>query len=366
MSMRPDPAVFSRRRLLQIMGAAPAAAALAGLPSAAGARAAGVVNIYSWPDYFSQDDLDAYTKRSGVTPNISTYNANELMFAKLNSPAGAGFDIVIPSSGWIRQLADKGLLLELDHSRIDLGALDPSLLNRDFDPGNKYSIPKDWGLLGVVYDPEAVGGEIRTWQDFFDAGARPGVSGRVRLTKDSGETLGPALWLAGKDWNTATEADIRAAGEQLKAFARHVKTFASFDPAALASGAIVLAQANQAAARGAIQQNPKLKWVVPGPTSEIWIDNYAIAAKAGNIDQAYDFLNFFLSPDIQVKETEYLGYPAAIAGLQAKLSRDTKNADLIFGGPGVDFTKLVSFIVNPATIGVYQDVQTQVMAAAGA
>jgi spermidine/putrescine transport system substrate-binding protein len=356
---------LSRRLLLKAMAAAPVAAAASSfLPSAA--QAAGALNIYSWPDYFAQDDLDAWAKKSGVTPNISTYNANELMFAKLNSPAGAGFDIVIPSSGWIKQLADKGLLLELDHSKIDLKALDQSLLNRDFDPGNKYSIPKDWGLLGVVYDPEAVGGEIKTWQDFFDAGAKPNVSGKVRLTKDAGETLGPALWTAGKDWNKATEADIRAAGEQLKEFAKHVKTFSSFDPAAMASGAIVLAQANQSAARGAIQQNPKLKWVVPGPFSEIWVDNYAIAAKAANVDEAYDFLNFFLTPDVQVKETGYIGYPAAIAGLQGKLGADVKNADLIFGGQGLDFSKLTSFIVNPETIGVYTEVQQQVMAAAGA
>jgi spermidine/putrescine transport system substrate-binding protein len=362
-------AVMSRRSLLALMGAAPAAAALSTVfpgPLRANAAGTGALNIYSWPDYFSADDLAAYAKKSGVTPNVATYNANEIMFAKLNSPAGAGFDIVIPSSGWIKQLAEKHLLLELDHSKVNLGALDPALLNRDYDPGNKYSIPKDWGLLGVVYDPDAVGGEIKTWQDFFDAGAKPGVSGKVRLTKDSGETLGPALWIAGKDWNTATEAEIRAAGEQLKDFAKHVKTFSGFDPAAMASGAIVLAQANQAAARGAIQQNPKLKWVVPGPRSEIWVDNYAIAAKAENVDQAYDFLNFFLSPDIQVKETEYLGYPAAIAGLQGKLSADTKNADLIFGGSGVDFSSLTSFIVNPATIGVYQEVQIEVMAAAGA
>jgi spermidine/putrescine transport system substrate-binding protein len=356
---------LSRRSLLAMMGAAPAAAALSGLLPAGAAHAAGALNIYSWPDYFAQDDLDAYAKKSGVTPNISTYNANELMFAKLNSPAGAGFDIVIPSSGWIQQLAGKGLLQELDHSKIDFKALDPSLLNRDYDPGNKYSIPKDWGLLGVVYDPDAVGGEIKTWQDFLDAGAKPGVSGKVRLTKDSGETLGPALWIAGKDWNKATEADIRAAGEVMKDFAKHVKTFSGFDPAAMASGAIVLAQANQSAARGAIQQNPKLKWVVPGPHSEIWVDSYAIAAKAANVDQAYDFLNFFLSPDIQVKETAYIGYPAAIAGLQGKLGADVKNADLIFGGSGLDFDALTSFIVNPETIGVYTEVQQQVMAAAG-
>ena len=359
--------LLSRRSLLGLMGAVPAAAALSAVfPGTMQANAAGALNIYSWPDYFSQTNLDAYAKKTGVTPNIATYNANELMFAKLNSPAGAGFDIVIPSSGWIKQLADKGLLAELDHSKLNLASLDQNLLNRDYDPGNKYTIPKDWGLLGVVYDPAAVGGEIKTWQDFFDAGAKPGVSGKVRLTKDSGETLGPALWTAGKDWNTATEADIRAAGEQMKLFAKHVKTFSSFDPAAMASGAIVLAQANQAAARGAIQQNPKLKWVVPGPFSELWVDNYAILKSAPDADQAYDFLAYLLQPDVQVSETVYNGYPAPLAGLQAKLPADTKNADLIFGGPGLDFTKLVSFIVNPATIGVYQDVQTEVMAAAGA
>lgn len=355
---------ISRRSLLAMMGAAPASAVLSQiLPS--NALAASALNIYSWPDYFSTDDLAAYAAKSGVTPNIATYNDNGALFSKLNSPAGVGFDIVIPSSGWIKPLADKRLLAELDHSRIDFSALDPALLDRDYDPGNRYSIPKDWGLLGVVYDPDAVGGEIKTWQDFFDAGARPGVSGKVRLTKDAGETVGPALWIAGKDWNMATADDIRGTKDFLKGFARHVKTFSGFDPAALANGSIVLAQANQAAARGAIQQNPKLKWVVPGPHSEIWVNSYAIAAHAENVDQAYDFLNFFLSPDIQVRETQYLGYPHAIAGLQQKIAADTPHADLIFGGPGVDFNSLTSFIVNPETIDVYQEVQNEVQAAAG-
>ena len=357
---------LSRRSLLAMMGAAPAALALSGvLPGRGRAQAAGALNIYTWPDYFSQEDLDAWTKKSGVTPNIATYNANEVMFAKLNSPAGSGYDIVVPSSGWIQQLAGKNLLQPLDHSKIDLSKLDQSLLNRDYDPGNKYSIPKDWGLLGVVYDP-AVVGEIKTWQDFFDAGKKPGVSGHIRMTKSASETVGPALWIAGKDWNKATVDDIKATGDFLKDFAKNVKTFSGFDPAAMASGEIVLAQANQSAARGAILQNPKLKWVVPGPKSEIWVDSYAIAAKAPNLDEAYDFLNFFLSPDVQVKETEYLGYPHAIAGLQGKLSSDTKEADLIFGGSGVNFDNLTSYIVNPDTVDAYQDIQNQVQAAAGA
>ena len=252
-----------------MMGAAPAAAALSAA-SAAGERArppARSTSI-SWPDYFSNDDLAAYRQEVGRHAEHRDLQRQRRAVLEAQQPGGrrlrhrhsvarAG-----SSSSPTRTCCRSSIT-----RKIDFSALDPSLLNRDYDPGNKYSIPKDWGLLGVVYDPDAVGGEIKTWQDFFDAGAKPDVSGKVRLTKDAGETVGPALWIAGKDWNTATADDIRGTKDFLKGFAKHVKTFSGFDPAALASGAIVLAQANQAAARGAIQQNPKLKWVVPGPHS---------------------------------------------------------------------------------------------------
>ncbi len=356
-----------RRSALRLLGTSLAmAAAGAVVPGAPAAMAAGnrQLSVYSWPDYFSTADLRAYTQRSGVTPAISTFNSNETLFAKLNSPAGAGFDIVIPSSSWIRQLAGRGLLQELDHSRLNLASLDQQLLNRGYDPGNTYTVPKDWGLLGVLYDPQATG-EIATWEDFFKAGEKPGVSGKVRLSVSGWETIGPELWLRGKDWNTVSGAGIRSAAERLKRFARHVKTFSSLDPNAVANGSIVLAQTHQAAARAARALNPRLKWVVPGPLSELWVDNYAIAKHAPNLDQAYDFLAYQLRPEVQVAETRYLGFPAALGNLRASIGADVRDADLIFGGKGLDFSKLTSFVVNPETIGVYMQMQTERQAVAG-
>ena len=358
----------TRRSVLGLLGAAPVAAAFGGVltsPSPGRAATTGQLNIYSWPDYFSKETLAAYAKKTGVTPNIATYDSNDTMFAKLNSPAGQGFDIVVPSSSWIRQLADKGLLEELDHSRLNLASLDQDLLNRDYDPGNKYSIPKDWGLLGVVYDPDAVGGEIKTWEDFFKAGEKANVSGKIRMSDSGWETIGPQLWIDGKDWNKATVEEIKAAGEKLKAFAKHVKSFSGLDPNSVANGAIVMAQTNQGKARAIIGLNPKLKWAVPGPFSELWVDNYAVVKGAPNLDQAYDFLSFVLQPDIQLSETNYIGFPEAVAGLRQKIGADVPNADLIFGGKDLDFSKLTSFVVNPATIGTYSQVQQEIQAAAG-
>jgi spermidine/putrescine transport system substrate-binding protein len=360
--------IMSRRSALRLLGAAPAAAALAlAGPGTARARSAraGQLNIYSWPDYFSTADLQAYAKVAGFTPTISTYASNEMLFTKLRSPAGVGYDLVIPSSSWIEQFANHGLLEEIDHSRLNLASLDPNLMNRVYDRNNKYSIPKDWGLLGVLYNPEAVKDEIHTWDDFFRAGEKPGVSGKIRLSVSGWETIGPELWLQGKDWNTVGEADIRAAARRLMLFAKHVRTFSGLDPNAVANGSIVLAQTHQSAARAAITLNPKLKWVVPGPLSELWVDNYAIARSAPNLDQAYDFLAYQLRPDVQVRETEYLGFPAALAGLRARIGSDVPNADLIFGGKNLDFQKLTSFVVNPETIGIYLQMQTEIQAAAG-
>lgn len=363
---------LSRRTLVGGLAATPLLALLAacsGGTTASGPRTSealtDALNIYSWPDYFSTDDLAAYAKQYGVTPKITTYTDNNTLFTKLNSAAGAGYDIVVPSSSWIQQISGKGLLEELDHDRLDLSGLDTSLLNRNYDKDNRYSVPKDYGLLGVVYDPDVVG-TISTWQDFFDAGAKSGVSGKVRMTSAAEETVGPALWVAGKDWNTKDVADVQSTEDFLTGFAKHVKTFAGFDPTALKNGSIVLAQANQAAARNAIALNPKLKWVVPGPTSELWVDSFAIAKGAPDLERTYQFLNYQLTPTVQVNETVYLGYPASLAGLKSKLPSNVKNAELIFGGAGVDFDALTSFIVDPATFPAFQDIQTKVQAAAGA
>lgn len=369
----------SRRSALALLGAGAAGSALAACShastpgksataagkSATAAGKKGTVNIYTWPNYFSSKSLKKFTAKTGITPNISTYDSSDTVFTKLNSPAGTGYDIVVPSSGWVQPLADKGLLAEIDHDKVDLSSLDPSLMNREYDPHNKYSIPKDWGMLGVVYDPDAVPHPIRTWQDFLDAGRTKGVSGRVRMSSSAWETIGISLWIDGKNWNTVGAAAIKDAAKRIKDFAPHVKTFEGFDPATLADGSVVLSQCNQAAARTAIAQNPKLRWVIPGPRSELWVDSYALPKKSHDPDAAYQFLEYELTPGVQLHETEFLGYPAALKGLRGKMPASVKNSDLIFGGKHVDFDKLTTFVVNQKTIGVYQQQQTEIQAAAG-
>ena len=357
----------SRRTVLGAAGIASLSALLAACAGGTGSAsptATGKLNVYSWADYFSKQNLSGFKAKHGFAPKISTYDDNDTLFAKLNSSARTNYDLVVPSSGWIQVYAQKGLLEKIDHSRIPFDSLDPDLLNRSYDPHNAHSIPKDWGVYGVIYDP-AVTGEIRTWDDFFAAGLKDDVQGKIRLGTSGWETVGQQLWADGVKWNTTSVDTIKAAGEKLKTWVGKAHPqFTSFDVDKVVNGSIVLAVYNQAGARTAIQQNPKLKWVVPGPTSELWVDSYAIPKGAKNLDSAYQFLDYLLTEQAQVRDTTYLGYPTALKGLRNKLPAGTKNVDLIFGGADVDLSKLQTFVVDQKTLPVYQEIQSELQAVA--
>jgi spermidine/putrescine transport system substrate-binding protein len=269
------------------------------------------------------------------------------MFAKLRTSRGAGFDLVIPSGSFVGVLARQGLLAELDHDRLPLRHLAPSLMNRNFDPGNVHSIPKDYGVNGVVYDPVAVGGKLVSWQDVLDAATRPGVSGRINGGTGSAELMGVGLWTAGKNLDTKDPVAIRQAFATMKGFAEHCREFnGGHDVVELVTGTIVMALVDMATARQAIQQNPRLEFVVPLPHSELWIDSYTVLANAPDPDQAYSFLDWQLQPDHQVTDTRYIGYPTALPDLRRRLPASVPHKDLIFVPPAV-LDRLQTFVVHP-------------------
>ena len=348
------------RRSILAMGAAAAATPLLGRAAAA---ANSDVTLDAKPKALSDETLAAYAAKSGVTPSVVPFDSDELLFSNLLSPNGVNSDVLVPSSQWIHHLRERKLLLPLDLSRLPVASLNPALLNRNYDPERTYALPKDWGVLGVVYDPDVVG-EIKTWQDFYDAGAKPGVTKKIRMSKIPYQMVGPVLWLQGKDWNTVSVDDAVATKDFLTGFAKNIKAFTRFDPKALSTGAIVMAMASQIEARAALQVTPKLKWVVPGPTSEIWFDTYTISAQSTHVDQAYDLINYLLSADAQLRETTYFGYPGALSGLEGRLEADVPLADMIFGGKDIAFDRLTTYVLDSQLIDKYQDVTNAVVAAA--
>jgi spermidine/putrescine transport system substrate-binding protein len=362
---------MNRTQFLQRAGVAAAAVGGIGALRSAVARGAtfdatkgGTLNLYTWPNYYAPTNVKAFRQATGIKLNISFLESNNALFAKLNSPAGANYDVVLPSQYWVGIEAQRGLLLKLDKGRIPYRYLDKSLLAKMPSPVNDYAIPKDYGTIGVIWDPGVVGGQIKSWQDYLDAGAKPGVSGKVEVTDVPDETLGIALWAMGKDFNTDNRDDLRRAADVMKAFVKNVKAFNEFDVDGLVNGSVPMAVVSQGTARLAIQRNKKLQYVIPQPASKLWVDMYAIPSKAHNVEQAYTFINFFLQPARQLRDVAYIGYPTALPGLSKKLPASVPLRQLIFIAPK-DFARLQPYKVRPALQEYVSNLYSEIKAAAG-
>jgi spermidine/putrescine transport system substrate-binding protein len=307
--------------------------------------------LYTWGQYDNPTTFTAWKNATGFAVQIGSYDSNEALIAKLELAKGtAGYDIIVPTGGYVPEMAAKGLLLPLNKSKIpNFANLDPALLNFPWDRGNKYTVPKDYGTTGFIYDKTVIKKTLRTWQDFADAAALPQVSGRVSLLDAPNGALGIALWAAGVDWNTTDTAKLHAAGKWLiKHLAPHIKSFDSYPggTGGLVDGSYVLSEAWNGDARQAMLKYPsRFEWVIPFPKSEIWVDNWALAKGAKNVDTAHAFIDYVLSPVVSANEMTYTGYNTGIRNMGQYLPKNLPEASMVFMTAD-QRKRLSSYVVN--------------------
>jgi spermidine/putrescine transport system substrate-binding protein len=81
-----------------------------------------------------------------------------------------GFDIGMTTDFYIKQLIDEGMIQKLDKSRIpNIDNIAPAYRNPDYDPDGNYTIPKNVGFEGFIYDKSVITRPMKTWGDFLDA-----------------------------------------------------------------------------------------------------------------------------------------------------------------------------------------------------
>jgi len=124
-----------------------------------------------------------------------------------------------------------------------------------------------------------------------------------------------------------------------------------------------MAIVTQGTARLMMLQKKSLKFVIPEPQSELWVDNYCITANAPDVNQAYSFIYYMLQPAHQLKDCAYIGYPTALPDLQKKLPANVPLRSEIFISPS-DFARLVPHVIHPAIQGEVENLYSQIQAAA--
>lgn len=288
-----------------------------------------VLNVYNWSNYMPKDVIMQFEKETGIHVNYSTYDGNDTLYAKLKADPQAGYDIIVPTSYFVDRMRNEHMLMPLDKSQLpNFKNLDKALLNKSFDPDNRYSIPYFWGSTGIVvnknyFDPNS----ITSWNDLWT----PRFKDQLLILEDPHDVFSMALMALGYSANDSDPAHIQQAYMKLKTLLPNVRLFNS-DAAKVnyIDEDATIGMGYSGDTYQAMQENPNLVYVYPKEGFVVWIDCMAIPKYAPHVASAYKFMNFLMRPDIAAKLSEELDYASPNSAAKALLPKKMRDNQAIY------------------------------------
>ena len=297
------------------------------------------ITLLTWPDYVSPLTLEGFQKEFDVAVRLeivpSAVELIERMYPFGHKQAGgrkeagilneSGIDLLVPPDYAVRELSGQGRLLTLDHAQLpNLHYLDPRFVKgRAHDRDSRFSIIKDWGTTGFMYRTDLIDERPASWAEFWSLSEK--YSGRVTVLDSPGEVIGAALKMRGRSYN-ASSADLLAdARDDLLRLKPHLLAFETNYKPLLACGEACLALGWNGDAAALTAQGVPLRYVIPNEGSQIWEDDWAIAADTKDPALAHAFLNFVLRPEVAAQEAKYTRYATGNRGALALLDEEMRN-----------------------------------------
>ena len=287
------------------------------------------LHIYTWYNTIPDEIIKRFTKETGVNIILSSYENNEVMYAKIKLLGQQpSYDIVSPSTYFVEKMVKDDLLEELDKSKIpNFRFINKDVLNLNFDPENKFSIPYTMYLTGISYNARYVKDKVDSWNNLFE----PQYKNKVLLLDDIREVFHISLNLLGYDVNSINEDQIKLAYEKLHTLLPNVRLFSSDSTKKeFLSSEVVIGMNWNADAYQAMVEDDNLKFVYPKEGAIFSMDMLSILKNARNKENAYKFINFVHRPDIAKDIIEILG--ATIPNDKAKrlVKPMLQNNEIIF------------------------------------
>ncbi len=289
------------------------------------------ITVFNWGDYIDPELIKQFEKETGIKVILETFDSNEAMLVKIQQ-GGTAYDVAIPSEYAIEKMKEEDLLIKLDHSKLpNLKNIDERFLDLPFDPGNEYSVPYFWGTVGIVYNPDMLGGrEFDSWNDLW----ADDLKNQIVLVDGAREVIGFALNSLHYSLNDTNKAHLEEAKNKLIRLQPNIK--------AIVGDEIKMLMVNEEApvavvwsgdAADMMWENDKLDYVVPKEGSNLWFDNMVIPKTAKNIDGAHKFINFMLDAEVAAQNTEYVGYATPNKAAMELLPDEVVNDERFYPPP---------------------------------
>ncbi len=268
------------------------------------------LSVYNWSTYVAEDTISNFEAACGVTVIYDVFDTNESLLASL-SQGNPGYDIIVPTDYMVEQMIGLGLLVELDHSLIpNIVNISETFIDPPYDPGNTYSLPYQWGTVGIGYNLTNTGEPITTWEQVFE------YDGPVAWLDDPRGTIGNALNILGYDPNSQNPDEIAEARDFLLERGDNVVAIAQDDGQAMLERGevdITIEYSGDIFQLMADCECEDYGYAIPAEGAQVWTDNLAIPVGAPNIPLAHAFIDYILHPQVGADISNYTAYGTPLA-----------------------------------------------------
>ena len=312
-----------------------------------------VVNVYSWAGEIPHSVIQEFERETGITVNYSSFDTNEVMFAKLRASKNSSYDVVEPSSYYIDRMRRQNLLEKLDKTKLsNFKNLDPFFINQNYDPQSEYSIPFVWGITGIFLNKDYFSPNgLTSWSDLTDKK----FANQLMFLDDAREVFSMALRMLSYSINDNDPKHIQQAYLKLKDLMANVRLFNN--------DAVTSLLIDEDAAIGmawngdlyrARRENSKLEFVFPKDGFEIWVDNFTILKNAPHRENAYKFINFLMRPEIAKAVSMNINYSTANLAARKLMPAEIRNNPTLY--PSMEVLRRGEFQTNVSekTLALYE------------
>lgn len=312
-----------------------------------------IVNVYAWTGEVPEFIVKQFENETGIKVNFSTYENNEIMYAKIRAVKNAGYDVIMPSSYFVDRMRRQNLLVPLDKTKLpNLVNLNPSFVHPIYDPQGEYCVPYIWGITGIFANSQYFSKDsVKKWADLW----QPRFKDQLLLLDDTREVFSMALLSLGYSPNDRDPEHIKAAYLKLKALLPNIKVFSTDTVVSiLIDEDATVGMAWNGDAYKASQENEHVQFIFPEEGFVIWVDNFSIPQGAPHLNEAYTFINFMLRPDIAKAVALYTRFPIANAAGQQLLPPAIRNNQSVYPPPEILAHGQFQSDVGDETLALYE------------
>jgi spermidine/putrescine transport system substrate-binding protein len=263
------------------------------------------LHVYNWTTYIAEDTISNFEELCGVNLVYDTYGGDDEVLEFLRQ-GNSVYDVVVPSDTTVYALISENLLQPLNFNNIpNFANISADLKNPLYDPENNYTVPYQWGTVGIGYNRTVVGKNIASWIELFT------YAGNVAWLDHDRAMLGVALLILGYDPNTNNASQVAEARQYLVANSANVQDIAEDDGQdQLRAGSVDMA----------VEYNGDIfqimsececddyAYAIPQEGALLWVDNLAIPVGAPNKALAEVFIDYILDQQVGADISNYTAY----------------------------------------------------------